>query len=100
MSKSSNLQSSVTWAAFLLGDRSLESTSHLWSCPVLPVFLNHCLKDCKSLLDSVKDHKASKAEETKKLEVSMTGLCTVTRSMGAIKRCTHNELNGAAVVWS
>lgn len=83
-----------------MGDRPLESMSHLWSCPVLPVFLNLCVKVCKSLFDSVKDGEASEAEETKKLGVSMTGLCTFTRSMAAIKRCTHNELNGVTFVWS
>lgn len=41
--------------------------------------------------DPVKDYEASKAEETKMLGVSMIDLCTFTRSMGATKRCAHNE---------
>lgn len=46
----------------------------------------------------VKDYEASKAEETKMLGVSMIGLSTFTTSMGATKRCAHNEVNGAAFV--
>lgn len=46
----------------------------------------------------MKDYEASKAEETKMLGVSMIGLSTFTTSMGATKRCAHNEVNGAAFV--
>lgn len=80
-----------------MGGRSLDSISHLLSCPVLPLFLNHCLKDYTFMFVLIQWRiMRLQKQESKMLGVPMTGPCASTRSISKTKRCALNELSWAA----